>query len=245
MKRVMPKLIAAFLVSLCLLPVAARAQRLHLVTVALPPLAPQAKQPGFADAVAREAFRRVGVDIEVNVLPGDRALVNVNTGLDDGDLLRTPAVEKDYPNLVRVPEKMMDFDFVGYSQNPKLHVDGFAGLKPYVVSYVAGWKIYEQKVKDYRELTTAPSLNEMFLLLKNRRAEVVLADRWQGLWAARQAGVKAHVIEPPFVRSPMYMYLNQRHAALAPKLANALAQMKADGTYQRIVDKLLHPLEKP
>ena len=245
MKRAMPKLIATFLVSMCLLPAVAHAQRLHLVTVALPPLAPHAGQPGFADAVAREAFRRVGVDIEVSVLPGDRALMNVNTGLDDGDLLRTPAVEKDYPNLVRVPEKMMDFDFVGYSQNPALSIDGLAGLKPYVVSYTAGWKIYEQKVKDYRELTSAPSLNEMFLLLKNGRAEVVLADRWQGLWAARLAGVTVHVIEPPFVKSPMYMYLNQRHAALAPKLANALVQMKADGTYQRIVDKMLRPLESP
>jgi hypothetical protein len=97
MKRAMPKLIATFLVSMCLLPAVAHAQRLHLVTVALPPLAPHAGQPGFADAVAREAFRRVGVDIEVSVLPGDRALMNVNTGLDDGDLLRTPAVEKGLP----------------------------------------------------------------------------------------------------------------------------------------------------
>jgi len=230
---------------LLLMPVTVQAKRLHLVTVALPPLAPHAGQPGFADTIAREAFRRVGIDIEVSVLPGDRALINVNDGLDDGDLLRTPSVEKDYPTLVRVPEKMMDFDFVGYSQNPALSIDGLAGLKPYVVSYTAGWKIYEQKVKDYRELTSAPSLKEMFLLLKIGRAEVVLADRWQGLWAARLAGVTVHVIEPPFVKSPMYMYLNQRHAALAPKLANALVQMKADGTYQRIVDKMLRPLESP
>lgn len=126
-----------------------------------------------------------------------------------------------------------------------MRVNGFAGLKPYVVGYTAGWKIYEQKVKDYRELTTVPSLNEMFLLLKNGRAEVVLADRWQGLWAARNAGVPAHIIEPPFIKSPMYLYLNNRHAALVPKLSDALLQMKADGTYQRIVDKMLRPLEKP
>ena len=237
--------LATILVLLLMLPGAARAQRLHLVTVALPPLAPSGEQPGFADTVAREAFHRIGIDIDVSMLPGDRALLNVNSGLDDGDLLRSPAVERDYPNLVRVPEKMMDFDFVAYAQNQKLHIDGFAGLKPYVVGYVAGWKIYEQKVKDYREQTSVPSLKEMFLLLKNGRAEVVLADRWQGLWAARNAGVPVHVIEPPLVKSPMYLYLNKRHAALVPKLSGALMQMKADGTYQRIVDKMLRPLELP
>ena len=245
MTKAMLKHLALFLVSILLLPVVAHAQRLHLVTVALPPLAPSAGHPGFADEVAREAFRRIGIDIDVSVLPGDRALMNVNTGLDDGDLLRTPAVEKDYPNLVRVPEKIMDFDFVGYSKNPTLRVNGLAGLKPYVVGYAAGWKIYEQKVRDYRELTSAPSLKELFLLLKNGRAEVVLADRWQGLWAARDAGVQAHIIEPPFAKSPMYIYLNKQHAALAPKLSDALILMKADGTYQRIVDKMLRPLESP
>jgi len=118
MKKVIQKQLVPFFVWLLLLPAVAQAQRLLLVTVALPPLAPSGEQPGFADTVAREAFHRIGIDIDVSILPGDRALLNVNTGLDDGDLLRTPAVERDYPNLVRVPEKMMDFDFVGYSQNP-------------------------------------------------------------------------------------------------------------------------------
>jgi polar amino acid transport system substrate-binding protein len=224
---------------------AAAAQRLHLVTVALPPIAPSGDRPGFADQVAREAFRRIGVEIEVSVLPGERALINVNTGLDDGDLLRTPAVEKDYPNLIRVTEKIMDFEFAGYTLDRKLSIDGFGGLKPYGVSYTSGWKIYEQNVKEFRELTIAPSLKEMFALLKHGRAEVVLADRWQGLWEARRTGVEARLIEPPLARSAMFIYLNKRHAALAPKVAKALAQMKADGTYQRIAGEMLRPLEAP
>lgn len=244
MTKAMLKFVVLFLVSLFCLPAAA-AQRLHLVTVALPPIAPGAGRTGFADQVAREAFRRIGVEIEVSVLPGERALMNVNAGLDDGDLLRTPAVEKDYPNLIRVTEKMMDFEFVGYALDRKLRIDGFGGLKPYAVSYTAGWKIYEQNVKDFRELTIAPSLREMFGLLKHGRAEVVLADRWQGLWEARRAGVQARLIEPPLARSAMFMYLNRRHAALAPKVSKALAEMKVDRTYQRIIDEMLRPLEAP
>src|SRR4030065_736556 len=136
MTKAILKFAVLFLFSLLGLPAAA-AQRLHLVTVALPPIAPSDGRPGFADQVAREAFRRIGGEIEVSVLPGERALINVNTGLDDGDLLRTPAVEKDYPNLIRVPEKMMDFEFVGYALDQKLRIDGFGGLKPYGVSYTA------------------------------------------------------------------------------------------------------------
>jgi polar amino acid transport system substrate-binding protein len=242
-KSAVQKLVAPLLVSLCCL--SALAQPLHLVTAALPPLAPSADRPGFAEQVAREAFRRIGVEIEVSVLPGERALINANAGLDDGDLLRIPGVEKDYPNLIRIPEKIMDFEFVAYSMERKKHIAGLGGLQPYTVAYATGWKFYEKNVKEVRELTVVNNLGEMFLLLKNGRAEVVLADRWQGLWEAHRAGVQASIIEPPFARVEMFIYLNKRHAALVPKAAKALAAMKADGTYQRIAKELLHPLETP
>ena len=33
----------------------------------------------------------------------------------------------------------------------------------------------------------------------------------------------------------MFLYLHRKHAALVPKLAAALRQMKADGSHQRIL----------
>lgn len=38
------------------------------------------------------------------------------------------------------------------------------------------------------------------------------------------------------------MYLNKKHAALVPKLAQALADMKADGSYQKLFDMTLKPM---
>jgi ABC-type amino acid transport substrate-binding protein len=39
------------------------------------------------------------------------------------------------------------------------------------------------------------------------------------------------------------MYLNNKHAALAPKVAASLAQLKADGSYQSLYDSILKPLD--
>ncbi len=218
------------------------AEPLHLVTAAFPPIAPEGEHSGFMENVAREAFRRAGVEITVAVLPGERALINANAGLDDGDLLRIPGIRKDYPNLIRVPEQAMEFEFVGYTLQENNEIKQLADLKPYSVAYVTGWKYYEKNVTAAREVTTVRGLRELFLLLKKHRADVVLADRWQGLWMAQQVGVKVHPLPTPFARSEMYMYLHKRHAALVPKVAGALADMKQDGTYQNIVAKYLHPL---
>ncbi len=235
--------LAALLLTLSCVP-SAHAQRLSMVTGAAPPMSSSAEAEGFVERLSREAFRRIGVEIEVSALPAERALLNVNGGIDDGDLLRIAGLENAYPNLIRIPEKVMDFEFVAFALEPKTRIDGFAGLKPYAVAYASGWKIFEANVKDYSELTVTRDLGELFALLKSGRSQVALADRWQGLWAARRNGVRAVVVEPPFARTEMFIYLNKRHTALVPRAAKALADMKADGTYERIVDATLRTLER-
>jgi polar amino acid transport system substrate-binding protein len=41
----------------------------------------------------------------------------------------------------------------------------------------------------------------------------------------------------------MFMYLNKKHAALVPKVTQALIDLKADGSYQQFYNQLLKPLD--
>jgi len=43
-------------------------------------------QTGFGDQVIREAFKRIGYRLETVRLPAERALINANRGIDDGEL---------------------------------------------------------------------------------------------------------------------------------------------------------------
>ena len=42
-------------------------------------------------------------------------------------------------------------------------------------------------------------------------------------------------VSPALKDVDMYLYLHKKHQALAPRLAQALKDMKADGTYNRIM----------
>ena len=216
----------------------AASEKLVLVTAALPPLGSAPGQQGFLEQMAREAFRRIGRSVEVSTLPGERALINADSGLEDGDLYRAPGFEKEYPNLIRVPEKMGDMEFMAYAKRPDIQLHAWSDLQPYVVAYATGWKIYDRMVKA-REVTKVRAIDDLFPLLANDRADVILIDRWQGLWAARAQGYNPRAIEPPLARAEMFMYLHKRHAAIVPELARALADMKADGTYRKISDATL------
>ena len=221
----------------------AQTARLSLSTGALPPITASPGHPGFIDELAREAFGRIGIEVDVITVPTGRSLINVNAGIDDGDIFRVAGAEKDFPNVIRIPEKTLDTEFVVYTKRADIKIRNWEDLKPYAVAFAAGWRPYELNVKGVKELTKTTSINELPGLLEKGRVDLILMDRWQGQWVVRQSGYKFRVLEPPLVRFDMFMYLNKKHAALVPKVAKALADMKADGSYQKLFDRYLQPLD--
>lgn len=229
---------------LCLLIPAGAADKLVISTSVIAPYTTPDRQ-GFLDQLIKAVFREVGVEAEVLVYPGasERSLRNADEGIDDGQALRVAGLQKIYPNLIQVPEPVIMNDFVAISARHQFATPGWDALKPYSVSYIIGWKIFESNVPAATVQTPVREADQLFTLLARDRVDVVLYERWQGLAQAHAAGIKARVMDPALVSVPMYMYLHKKHAALVPRVAQALVRLKSNGTYQRIVDSTLKPLK--
>jgi len=197
---------------------------------------------GFYDLLVRELFRRMGLEAEVIALPSERALLNANAGIEDGNIARTKGIEKNYTNLVRVPGKVVDFEFMVFTEKADFQVTGWDSLKPYDVGFITGWKILEKNVTGTRSTKRVRSREQLFELLDNRRVDIVIHDRWGGLWWLQQHPGNIHYLEPPLDTRELFLYLNRKHRDLVPLAASTLAAMKQDGEYQRIFDLALTPL---
>jgi polar amino acid transport system substrate-binding protein len=198
---------------------------------------------GFLDQLIVAVFREIGLEAELLIYPTatERGMLNANEGVDDGLAMRVAGLEKQYPNLIRVPEDVAVNDFVANTTGPRFTTDTWDSLSPYVVTYIIGWKVFEQNVPKGKELTLVRDADQLFGLLKSGRADVALYERWQGLAKSRAMGLKLQVLEPPLVRTKMYMYLHKKHAALVPQVTAALLKLKQNGSYQRIFDSTLKP----
>jgi polar amino acid transport system substrate-binding protein len=216
---------------------------LALATGSRAPLVSSPGQPGFVEEVAREAFRRAGYGLRVVSLPHERALLNANAGIEDGDLYRAAGFEKDYPNLVQVPQPLLEQDFVALSRRADVEVRGWSDLARYSVGYVTGNKILERQLQGVGQQTSVRDNAALFAMLAGDRVDVVLINRWVGYLAVRQAGLVVRVQEPALLRVPMFIYLHRKHESLAPRLATALAEVRSDGTWQRLYDQIIKPLE--
>jgi polar amino acid transport system substrate-binding protein len=239
------RLIAALACATGAVAAAPAAEPLRLATGNSEPFA-TAQRSGFLDRIVAEAFGRAGSRAQlVTHESSERALVNANQGVDDGLAARIRGIEAQYPNLVVVPEKVFDNDFVAYAMRADIGSVDWSTLRRMHVAYIRGWRIFESSLGNAREVTRAHDARQLFDLLREGRADVALYERWQGLWHARELGLPIRMLQPPLARQEMFLYLHKRHAALAPKVAAALADMKRDGAYQRIFDATLAPLDPP
>lgn len=223
---------------------AAAAPDVILSTSVGPPLTTP-EHDGFLDRVMAEAFRRTGGQVRIVAIDSsERALINANNGIDDGVVPRIKGLDETYTNLVRVPEKVFDNDFVAMALHVEFATRSWDALAPYQLAYMIGWKIFDQNLAGKPNVTQVKNSSQLFGLLEQGRADVALYERWQGLWQARSRGLPIRIMEPALARTEMFCYLHRKHAALVPRIAAALAEMKRDGSYQRIYDETLTHLAR-
>jgi polar amino acid transport system substrate-binding protein len=214
---------------------------LTLSTFTGPPLSNKAGT-GFYDLLLKEAFHRAGIVIEIIRLPAERSLINANAGITDGDFVRIAGLDATYPNLLRVPEKITDFEFVGFTKNVSIPTTSWKSLQPYDVAIVRGWKILEENIVGAHSLVKAKNQRLLFTLLKKNRADIVVYSRFEGYEMMNQLDMKdTHVLEPPLAVREMFLYLNKKHRALVPVIASHLRKMKRDGSYDAIKMQTLAP----
>lgn len=232
-----------FFVAVFLFPFSASAAKeITLNTTASAPLT-TAELTGFLDTVAKEAFKRIGYSLSTVHLPAERGLKNANDGIEDGELARIKGLEKLYPNIVRVPEKIMDWEFTAFSYKKIPMTKGWKSLLPYSVSFINGWKILEKNVPKQTEVTKVRTTEQLFLMLLKKRADIILFERWSGLLYVKQHMPLVKIQTPPLATREMFIYLNKKHRKIIPGLTAALRQMKQDGRYQAIFNRILLPLK--
>jgi len=192
------------------------------------------------ELLTQEVARRTGIEFKIVSHPSERSLHMANQGEVDGEGLRVAGLGSQYPNLVQVPERFIGISFVAFSKDAMINLDrGWESLKPYRVSFITGWKMFEANASGARNITKVEKPEQMFRMLDGGRIDLALYTRADGIALIRGMGLSTIAPLTPSLKDvDMYLYLNKRHEALVPRIAQSLRDMKADGTYNRIMFSL-------
>lgn len=105
---------------------------------------------------------------------------------------------------------------------------------------ITGWKILEHGARNAFIISSVENEEDLFSMLQKDRVDLVIYERREANYMIRKNNMNdVHMILPPLAIRKMYLYLNKRHLKLTPKLADAVKQMKQDGTYDHITQDVL------
>ncbi|QJB56133.1 transporter substrate-binding domain-containing protein [Pseudodesulfovibrio sp. zrk46] len=230
----------AYIIALVLLiPAMGNAAETIRVNTSIKPPFSTEDETGFFDVLLKELAKRMDVDFQLVRQPPERALVSINNGASDMELPRIAGLEKRYKNLVMVPEKVIDYNFVAFSRT-KMCLRSWDALSKLRVGYLIGWKIFEKNVPDGTSITKLNRPDLMFDMLDMGRIDIGLYERHAGWHMIRDHGHDSiKECDPPLAVRPMYIYLHKSQEGLAPLIASQLKAMKSDGTYKKIMDATL------
>ena len=195
------------------------------------------------EQLSQESLRRIGVDLKLVSLPSERSLTAANLGEVDGEGLRVGGLggpDGPYPNLIQVPERFVRISFVAFSKNATISLDnGWDSLKPYRIAFINGWKMFEANAQGARVVNKVDKPEQLFRMLDEGRVDLVLYTHADGLLLARNLGLTSVApLSPALKEVDMYLYLHKKHQALVPKLTQAIRDLKADGSYSRILSAI-------
>ena len=230
--------LVAAVVCLTQAPSPSRAETLVLNNPTAAPLTNDDKT-GLLDIIVGEAFRRSGLELKLIKLPAERGLKNADEGIDDGDLSRIAGLEKIYTNLIRVPEKVFDMNFVAFASNPDIEITGWQSLKTHIVGFIKGWKIFENNVPAGTSIVYTTDSSQLFTLLEKGRIDIALYSRLMGLDIIRRRRMTGVTdLSPPLATKEMFIYLHKSRKSLSPRIARALAELKSEGFYDAEYKKI-------
>lgn len=184
-----------------------------------------------------EAFRRLGVPFQLEHFTLARRAALAEAGRIDGETSRIYSYGDSHPHLVRVEESLIDLGFALYTANPALRLARIEELRStgYLVEYRRGIKICEDNLRPLiaaERLSDVPTTEQGLKKLAFRRTDLycdIDAYVLQELQSPEFKGAEVRKVVSIGNAVPTYPYLNKKHAALAPRLAAVLKQMKAEG----------------
>jgi polar amino acid transport system substrate-binding protein len=195
------------------------------------------------EEIATEAYHRIGIDIEVVRLPGERALQMSNAGEVDGELYRIANIHQTYRNMLPVSVPISHFEGVVFVKHKKFAVHGWESLRPYKIGIITGVK-YSEIGTNGMNRVSYPDSEELFHRLDTGRVDVVVDDRISGLAMLAHMDIKGiTILEPPVTALPVYHYLHKKNKSLIPKITESLRQMEEEGKIRKIEEEVIRKLE--
>ena len=245
--RILKIVLACAVLPLSMQPRAETPAPLHLVTMDYPPyiVRQDGKVQGPVVSVVREAFRRMGRPVSIEMLPWSRSLSMVTNGTADGLFTIKKTADREFTLLYSM-EPVLTQEYVLFvRRGTPFRFTGNLNVLADVRLGITANNSYGPQFDDalgegrFKHVQTAYDHEHLFRMLVAGRIDVAICSRTVGLAFIRalNADDQILVIDPPVMTAFSYLvFTRQRdYSELARNFEQALVAMRRDGSLAKLL----------
>lgn len=177
----------------------------------------------------QQAYAELGIHMQLELLPTERALVELNRGkLLDANLAATRVFESHNPKLVRVPVPVYQLEFAIFSTEPGLNLSQWSQLAPYPVVMIQGMVAVKQQLEQNsgQQVVAVMSMEQALQQLELGRNKLAVLPKFEAEAMLKKLQLKnVQVLAPSLMVTSAYHYVHQRHQALVAPLSKVLSRL--------------------
>ena len=193
----------------------------------------------ISEVILRTAYKRIGVDIDIQKLPAERALRMADAGKVTGEVQRIFGINKTYTNLVRIDPSINYIEASVFAREQGLSINGKNSLRGHRVCIIRGIKFAERLTEGMDVLRTK-DYTMLFKMLVSGRCELALSPKFNGLYNMKLNGIsEVYPLSPALERFDLYHYIHVSQKDLIPKIKTVLKDMHKKGELGRIREQVM------
>jgi len=151
-----------------------------------------------------------------------------------------------YPNLIRIDSELMSIWISAFSTK-RVKINSWQDLKYLNVAYYRGRKNVEKflsTVIPEKRIFKVSDDKTAFQLLAAQRIDVVISESFEGRRLMKNNYEFSDIYEVGKLdETRIFSYINKKYQHLSVKIANTLDEMKKDGTFSQIFNRVIKSIK--
>ncbi|UJF21211.1 substrate-binding periplasmic protein [Shewanella sp. OMA3-2] len=191
--------------------------------------------------VLPEIYSKLGIDITITPMPGKRAQRAALYGKTDGEIMRIWSYSEENPTMLRVPTAYYQLETMAFvHKDSNIVLKSKVDISKYNILKIRGVKHTNNITADLRNVFDYDNTQTMMQALRDNPSSIALTNTADGLYTIKKLNIDyVKALPPALATLDLYHYVNQKHAALVPRLDTVIKTMKQSGE----LDKLLRKAE--
>ena len=188
-----------------------------------------------AREILREAYFKLGYQLDFAFVYGQRGLIDSAAGRADGELARVEGVESEFTGLLRMPVNHIFTQQMAFARDRSIKIRSWRGLSSYKIIFRQGDEVAERKTRNMRRYF-ASSEEAALKMVENYKMDIAIADRFDGLAALKKLNFDdVHMLKPAIQVVPLYHYINRKHRKLLSRITFVMKSLRSSGRMDEIL----------